>query len=270
MRYFWASMEFFIRMAMAAYSFIYVLYRIPSILMLSSKAFFKKKMVRISDPEIQKIVILCNGPSMDRLALKEIEGIDCMAVNYSVRNLIYNAIQPKYHCIIDSKLLSGEWGTLIEEIKLKNPKVIFVLNASWTGKKSLLDRIGASEIIWIEPCIYSFSSFFQHLQLSLISWSKTSVGFAGGVLGAALSASLKEGYRQVDIYGHDCDGLFREIVGENSHAASTGSPMAKKRNFVREILMALISLIHWREVARSANVKRGFNIRFINMSVLLK
>ena len=53
------------------------------------------------------VVIVLNGPSISKQPLERLKGHDLVFVNQGFRHPAYKELQPKYHVMIDSKLIHG-------------------------------------------------------------------------------------------------------------------------------------------------------------------
>ena len=101
------------------------------------------------------VVIVLNGPSINRQPLERLKGHDLVFVNQGFRHPAYKDLQPKYHVIIDSKLIHGIWDVKwLDEIHQMVPGITFVLPASWARLPLLNPYIEKGyPIIWTGGCI---------------------------------------------------------------------------------------------------------------------
>jgi len=101
------------------------------------------------------VVIVLNGPSINQQPLERLRGRDLVFVNQGFRHPAYRELQPKYHVIIDTKLINGVWDVKwLDEIHEMVPGITFVLPATW-ARLPLLRPYVANDysIIWIGGCI---------------------------------------------------------------------------------------------------------------------
>ena len=212
--------------------------------------------------------IICTGPSIDdiRWDVSGVPDCDWLAVNYGFRHPFYPILKPRFHVVIDSKIISGEWGALIDELMSVNPSVILILNSRWRNDSSIVNKIDRSRVLWITPTLSLSGVRLVDSFIERLVGGRSSLALSGGVLGAAVGAAMKLGCSKITIYGHDCDGLYRELVGLPTHSNGSLSPHHSDRAYSLELLMSTVSTMHW---SRLDTAFRSVVINFFKKPVVL-
>lgn len=203
----------------------------------------------------EEIVLLMNGPSIEKEVHKIPKNIPIVAVNKGIYFLERHKIKPDYVVIIDDKLWTTDWGgeNLIKQYLKVNKELILVLNVKWSSNKILQDY--KDRIIWIAPLLQISSN---------IGGFNISKAFqCQGVFGASLNFVIHLGYKKIKFLGNDGDGLPREILGISTHSYGVNSENKTTLNFISDLKMMSRGLRYLHLLSKKTKEK---NIEVINLS----
>lgn len=159
----------------------------------------------------QRCFIIGNGPSIKQQDLTLLKDEWTFSVNHFYRHPQISEISPKYHVIIDPKLITGEWSlSMLDEIIEKCPQAQFLLSAEYQNIPQMSDYAKRTKIYWI------YSNQLVHEGFSC---STDLTNCMGGVtvVTTCLFAAIYMGFKQIYLLGVDCDGIFRDLVDQSSH-----------------------------------------------------
>lgn len=188
--------------------------------------------------------LVANGPSINKQNLLLLTGHTCFFVNQSFRHPEYSAIAPKYHVLLDTKLVSGEWDiTWLDEIVALNPNVTLLLNEKWYNHEKFKNYKSNEKfkIVWIDCRNF----VHKYLTPSAVDLTKTAPGIA--VTGAAFTAMAYMGFKTINMVGQDGNGLCYELVDDNSHFYGKNQENSRKsiRDIQKDLCQMSLSIKQW-------------------------
>lgn len=193
---------------------------------LLGKYFFLKKNKNLKNIHKNKrIIIIANGPSINKFDLKKTKDDIVIMVNRSFDHPDYETIQPNYHIIVDSKLASGVWPLdYIDIIFKKNPNVKLILNANWYHLEKFKELRKKSNVFWVKNKMISL--LYDNFNYNLESLYSTL-----GVTGHAVSLGIYSGSKKIYILGMELNGVIKLLNNENSHFGGS-DPDYKNYNII--------------------------------------
>ena len=148
-----------------------------------------------------EILIIGNGPSALSIDPSQFNECDVLMVNLSYQSDFYASIKPRFHMLIDPKVVNGIWGLeVFDEIKELNPEVTFVIPRRWVRDDRVRRRIGNSPVVLVDTGLAegAFGSGLKKLRAGPLG--------AGGVVGAAIDLCKVE-IQEDFIVGNECTGF---------------------------------------------------------------
>lgn len=209
---------------------------------------------------LDEILIIGNGPSVLSIDPSQFSECDVLMVNLSYQSELYASIKPRFHMLIDPKVVNGIWGfEVFDEIKELNPEVTFVIPRRWIRDDRVRRRIGNSPVVLVDTGLAegAFGSGFKHLRAGPLG--------AGGVVGAAIDLCVKSQFKKIFIVGNECTGFFHEILDKDSHFYGTNSE--NKLKAIQDRFLDLFFI--WISTGNSIYVARKysrFNVRIVNLA----
>lgn len=197
----------------------------------------------------KELFIILNGPSLKKQDLSSLKGKDLMFVNRGFKHPLFNILKPKFHVIVDPKLLTGEWPIYwLNEILEKSPSTILVFPFNWYNKTPIKDFRNKNKdvsIFWI-TMINPFSCM--------------------GVSGECFKTSIKLGYKNIYFTGFDATGFaYGVLKSESSHfyGANDENLLKTSKEFVRDAYMYGRQL---HDLTRFASNAKKKNVSIYNLT----
>jgi len=181
---------------------------------LGKNEFMKKNIELYNIHNNERVFILGNGPSIKQQNLKLLKDEIVFAVNSGYKHIDYEYIQPKYHVIVDPKLAIGIWDiSILDEILLKNPKVIFLLNSKWYRLDKFQPYIKDQrfKIYWLNTSLF-FTSYYKKREINLVN-----ITYGGAVLGKSIFSAVYTGAKNIYLLGVESTGFCSEVLKEETH-----------------------------------------------------
>ena len=207
----------------------------------------------------KKGFILLNAPGADQYDLRTLMNTVFVSANYGYKHPQYEALKPKYHVIIDNKLLDGLWPmSMLEEIHNINPTVVFVLNYKWAGLKKFKEIEGKYNVMWV-----STNKIFHKWYRRPIDLTKTNAGCSA--FGTCLNTLIYSGCKEINILGMQANGLAYELTNTKSHFF--GENPDKGYETLNIIISSLISMAFTlRGLANTAAFCKHHGIQVTNLT----
>jgi hypothetical protein len=183
----------------------YILSFVEFFIRLKMKFDFKaNKVIRQSKKQIKsvktkdEVFVVLNGPSLKDQNLSKLKGCDLMFVNRGFLHPLYSELKPKYHVIIDTKMIYGIWDIKwIDEILKMVPDITFVFPGSW------------AKLELFKPIIK------RNVQ---IIWIGNNGGLRGlGVSGACFDLAMLLGYKSIFFTGFEATGFAQNLLKQSTH-----------------------------------------------------
>jgi hypothetical protein len=202
--------------------------------------------------------LVANGPSINKQDLKPLKNEITFFVNRSFLHEDYEYIKPTFHVIVDSKLATGEWNiNFLDQVVIKNPDVIFLLNAEWYYLEIFQSYIHDDKfkIYWVDMKLFT-TPFHKNRIIDL-----TKITYGAAVTGAAKMSMMYMGIKDIYFLGKDGNGLCYELVGGDSHFYGTNKENSAKtmKDVYGDLYMMSLSLKNWIYFSRYAK-DLGVNI----------
>ncbi|MFM2484520.1 6-hydroxymethylpterin diphosphokinase MptE-like protein [Celerinatantimonas yamalensis] len=174
-----------------------------------------KKNIDLKDNHKNKrCFVIGNGPSINKQDLTLLKDEIVFMVNRAFLDSRYEIIKPKYHVIVDPKLVTGEWSiSFLDEIAKKNPDVTFLLNSGWYNLDILKPYKEKYNIYWIDGSLTITPMFFN----KRIDLTKRT--YSNAVVEHGITAAIYMGCDVINIMGVDGNGLCYSLLGRtDSHS----------------------------------------------------
>lgn len=210
--------------------------------------------IRMKSNVSSRVALLAgNGPSFDQLKdyLVSLCAVDIFTSNHAFESSFFSELSPKFHFIIDPKIVSGEWNIdMVDRVLHASPQTIVVLDVRWRYLPALRRFLNHPNVCWILPVYFpSYYSDFSNLEFAS--------GFHGlNVTSSAFSVSVCLGYQRIAFIGVESDGLFREILGRPSHfynETSKDSAMSSYELMVQSLYLSVYSMQAWQGCVKSVS-----------------
>lgn len=189
-----------------------------------------------------KKVLLCgNGPSLNELEFLDYKSVKSCAVNFFYKHEKADDLAPQFYFIVDNKLAEGTWPiSMLDEILEKFPGVEIFLNVAWLELPKFQPYRSHQQVNWILP------SLIPHQGMSRTRRLDRSI-YNLNVVVSALSVFTAMGFRKIAIAGVDGDGLFREILDQQSHFydGDKDASMGSFTSMVESLYMSTHTLRAW-------------------------
>ena len=144
------------------------------------------------------IYIVLNGPSLSNQDLTKFKNKSIMFVNRGFQHDEYKRLQPEFHVLVDSKMLTGEWPiSWIDEIIKMVPTITFIMPAKWAFNEKFTPYIDKGVNIYWMTNKFNLSSL--------------------GVSGTCFEFSIKQNFKTIFFTGFDANGIGHELVNSSSH-----------------------------------------------------
>jgi hypothetical protein len=230
---------------------------------LIGKYAYMKKNIELKDKyKGQRGFLVANGPSLKKQDLKLLKDEVTFFVNRAFLHEDYEYIQPTFHVIVDGKLATGEWDiSFLDQILLKNPNVIFILNSNWYYLEKFQPYIEDErfKIYWVDMKLF-FTPFFKNRKIDI---TKISYGIA--VTGIAKMIMLYMGMRNIYFLGNDGNGLCYEILGVDSHfyGKNPENNLKSIDNIASDLHTMSVSLKSW---INFSNYCKDISVSIVNVT----
>lgn len=172
-----------------------ICFRLIHLINLKQRRILKKQIPpKLSHSESDVFIVL-NAPSICNQDLSLLNGKDIIFVNRGFKHNLFQSLSPKYHIIIDPKILTGDWPiSWLDEIISMTPDIKIVLPLQWSSLK--LFKPYTSNIIWLD-----LKKRFSAL----------------GVSGACFEFAIIQNYKKIYFTGFDGNGIAHEMIKSQSH-----------------------------------------------------
>lgn len=143
----------------------------------------------------EDLFIILNGPSLKTQDLSILKGKNLMFVNKGYRHPLYRELQPKYHVIVDPKLINGVWDIKwVDEILEMCPNIRIIFPINW----------------YFEPIMKRFQNdnriYWQYKELPF---------YVNGVSNNCFSYAIFQGFENIFFTGFDANGCAFEMIKQS-------------------------------------------------------